>query len=182
MMTKKWTIAIVILILVIPGVTPIGYSQRTDTSAIISHIEGFVDVMKVGSGEWVPLVEGYKPKQGDEIKTGTEGWVEISLGDSSLMRVGPDSHVIIRELDYFEVTKTETSVMELVKGKVRAWVTPFRSKGAAFSIETANATIGVRGTDFGAIFDPDTLTTTILGIESCVTVEYSELPGAGADT
>jgi len=181
MVIKKCMIITVVLIMAMTGMSTAGYSQKSDGSAVIMSIEGFVDLKKAGSDEWMSLMEGYEPKTGDEIKTGTEAWVEISLKDSSLMKVGPDSHIIIKELDYFEVTNTSTSVMELVKGKVRAWVTPFRSKGAAFSIETENATIGVRGTDFGTIFDPDSLTTTIFGIESCVTVDYSEIPGAGAD-
>ncbi|MBN1881778.1 MAG: FecR domain-containing protein [Deltaproteobacteria bacterium] len=175
---RNWIFAAVVLLVLVVGILPAVFPQQTDGNAFVTHIEGFVDLKKVGGDEWVSLVEGYVPKIGDEIQTGSEGWVEITLKDSSLMKIGPDSYVVIKELGYFEVTKTSTSVIELVQGKVRAWVTPFQTKGAAFFIETENASIGVRGTDFGAMFDPDSLRTTIIGIESCVTVEYRDIPGA----
>jgi len=182
MMQKKWAVAAIALITAVLGVTMGGFSQQTEASAYISRIDGYVDLKAVGTETWVPLLEGYEPQKGDEIQTGPEGSTEIVLKDSSVVKIGPDSYVIIRELEYLEVYKSNVSLLELVEGKIRAWITPIRPDNAHFSIETENASVGVRGTDFGTVFDPDTLTTTIFGIESCVTVEFSGIPDAGTET
>jgi hypothetical protein len=43
-------------------------------------------------------------------------------------------------------------------------------------IETENATVGVRGTDFGTIYDPDTGATNVISISDCVSVVATNFP------
>ena len=45
-------------------------------------------------------------------------------------------------------------------------------------IKTNNATVGVRGTDFGEVYDPDTDRTYILGLEDCVSLTLAKIPGS----
>jgi len=151
--------------------------RQMEVTAVVESTEGFVDVKLVGGDEWEALSEGMELVAGDEIETGPEGQVILKLDDGSRLKIGVNSRVLIKELGMVEVTNVRNSSFELVRGKIRAVVTPFINKESSFTIETENASIGVRGTDFGAFFDPDTLQTYIISFEDCVSVVATTLPG-----
>lgn len=151
--------------------------RQIEVTAVVESTDGFVDVKLIGSDEWNALSEGMELVAGDEIETGPEGQVILKLEDGSKLKVGTNSRVLIKELGMVEVTNVHTSSFELVRGKIRAVVTPFINKESSFTIETENASIGVRGTDFGASFDPDTLKTYIISFEDCVSVVATTFPG-----
>lgn len=121
------------------------------TGADILYQDGSVLIKKLGSENWLILTEDIEIAEGDEITTGDFGTVELDLHDGNFFKVGPKSHVIVREMGSVEVTKRSENRFELVYGKVRALVAPFVNKRSNFTIETDNAAIGVRGTDFGVI-------------------------------
>ena len=151
-------------------------SVETPHQAIVTYTDGFVDVMYKGSEEWAALVEGDRLEVGDTIETGTEGAAELKLADGSVIKVGPDSRVLIKELGMVEVTKVTTTTFGLLRGRIRAIVNPFLKKESSFMIETENATVGVRGTDFGTIYDPDTGATNVISISDCVSVVATNFP------
>ena len=153
------------------------YAQRDlSNTAVVTYTDGFVDVKFMGTGSWTPLIEGTEVKEGDEIETGTEGEVELRLSDRSVLKIGPDSRVVIKEMGMVEITEIRTSTFGLIRGKIRAVVTPFMKKESKFTIETENATVGVRGTDFGTTFDPDTGQTNVISISDCVSVVATNFP------
>ena len=176
-------ICLYIFFFIISSVISIGFggmdavSVETPHQAIVTYTDGFVDVMYKGSDKWLTLVEGDKLGVGDTIETGTEGTVEIKLVDGSVLKIGPDSRVLIKELGMVEVTKVTTSTFGLLRGKIRAIVNPFLIKESRFMIETENATVGTRGTDFGTSFNPDTGETYVIGISDCVSVVATKFPG-----
>ncbi len=98
------------------------------------------------------------------------------LSDGSMIVIGANSRVVIKELNTLEVTKVSTSTFELLKGKIRAIVAPFVSKDSRFTIETGNATVGVRGTDFGVTRDPDADTTHLLTLDGTVYLTLTYFP------
>lgn len=115
--------------------------------------DGSVLIKKSGTAQWLPLTDDIKIAEGDEITTGDFGTLELELFGESFFKVGPDSHVVIKEMGTVEVTRRAGNRFELVYGKIRALVAPFVNKKSNFIIETDNAAIGVRGTDFGVIKD-----------------------------
>lgn len=145
-------------------------------TAVVTYTDGFVDIKLMGTENWAPLVEGTKVREGDEVETGTEGEVELRLSDGSVLKIGPDSRVVIKEMGMVEITEVRTSTFGLIRGKIRAVVTPFMKKESKFSIETENATVGVRGTDFGTTFDPDTGQTNVISISDCCFVVATNFP------
>jgi hypothetical protein len=153
------------------------YAQRgLSNTAVVTYTDGFVDTKLTGAEGWSPLIEGTELNEGDEIETGTEGEVELRLSDGSVIKIGPDSRVVIKELGMVEITETRTSTFGLIRGRIRAVVTPFMKKESKFTIETENATVGVRGTDFGTIFDPDTGETNVISISDCCYVVATNFP------
>lgn len=151
---------------------------QNPSDAVVISSEGYVDVKFNGKEKFVPLVEGTRLNAGDVIQTDSEGKVVLKLPDTSTLVIGENSRVVIKELGMVEVTKVSTSTFELLKGKIRAIVNPFVNKESTFMIKTNNATVGVRGTDFGETYDPDTDQTYIIGLEDCVSLMLSKVPGA----
>ncbi|MBN1880982.1 MAG: FecR domain-containing protein [Deltaproteobacteria bacterium] len=153
------------------------FAQNGDAStASVVYIDGFVDVRYAGTEEWVSLPESAVLSVGDEIETDTESEVILALPDGSKVKIGSSSRVLIKELGLLEITNVSKTTLEVVSGKIRAAVTPFVSKESSFTVETENVSIGVRGTDFGVIFDPDTFVTTIISIQDCVEVVSTNYP------
>jgi len=149
-------------------------------AARVLYIDGFVDVMRVDTNTWTALSAGDELNVGDTVETGPEGTVELLLSDGSIVKIGPDSRVRIKELDMIEATRIHLTSLELIMGKVRALVTPTYGKESSFTIETENAAIGVRGTDFVTIFDPDLGATNVISIDDCVEVVASFFPDIDA--
>jgi hypothetical protein len=164
------------LLLLIITLSPVEGQGTTD--AVVVFSKGFAEIKTNGMDQFTVLVEGTRLGVGDVIKTDTEAEVEIKLPDKSVLKIGPSSQVVIKELGTVEVTKVSTTTFELIKGKIRAVVSPFLNKESHFTIETTNATVGVRGTDFFETFDPDTESTYIIGLEDCVSLSLKRFPGS----
>ncbi len=166
----------VVILLSAVGINPVEGQGTADTLVIYS--KGFVDVKLKDAAQYTPLIEGMRLGVGDLIRTGDEAQVEIRLPDKSVLKVGPSSQVFIKELGTVEITKVSTTTFELIKGKIRAVVSPLIQKDSHFIIETENATVGVRGTDFFESFDPDTEKTCVIGLEDCVSLDLIKIPGS----
>jgi hypothetical protein len=178
-MTRQFTIlrAAGLVCLLLIAMTLTSGAEKGPADAVVISSVGYVDVKFHGKEGYVPLVEGTGLSAGDTVETDREAKVVLKLPDESTLVIGENSRVVIKELGMVEVTKVSTSTFELIKGKIRAIVNPFVNKESTFTIKTSNATVGVRGTDFGETYDPDTDRTYILGLEDCVSLTLSKVPG-----
>lgn len=87
---------------------------------------------------------------GDTLKTTASGRLQVSFIDGGYISVQPDSEYQIEKYKYSgKQDGTESAVFRLIKGGVRA-VTGLIGKKHhdAFKVQTAAATIGIRGTGF----------------------------------
>ncbi|MCI0482335.1 MAG: FecR domain-containing protein, partial [Candidatus Dadabacteria bacterium] len=177
--TLKTVKAIACLGLLIFASTGINPAEGQDAGdALVIFSKGFSDVRFSGKQQFTPLETGMRLSVGDMIQTDTESEVEIRLADKSVLKIGPSSRVLIKELGTVEVTKVSTTTFELIKGKIRAVVSPLIKSQSRFIIETTNATVGVRGTDFVESFDPDTESTYVIGLNDCVSLALKKFPGS----
>lgn len=128
----------------------------------VGFVEGTASLKHKGTGYWVRLSEDQVVRAWDEIGTGGDGSVELLLPDESVVKVGPNTHVLVKEAGMVEVTKRATNIFELFVGEIRAVVAPLVNSESEFTIETENATVGVRGTDFGVSHDRTTKETDVL--------------------
>jgi len=103
--------------------------------------------------KWVPASLGKMVGVGDELRTPKDVSIELLFPDGSVIKIAPETHIVIKDFGIIETTKLSTSTIKLMKGKVRAFVYPLINKSSRFNIETENATVGVRGTDFGVTHD-----------------------------
>jgi len=156
-------------------------ARGEDTAAArVSYLDGFADIKHADTDTWLSLSTGDDLVVGDMIQTGSEGTVEFTLPDGSAVKIGPDSLVRIKDLGIIETTRVRLTTFELLMGKVRALVVSTHSTEASFFIKTENATIGVRGTDFVTLFDPDLGATNVISVDDCVEVVASFFPDIDA--
>ena len=97
------------------------------------------------------LGKGLPLREGDRLTTSEGGSAIIKLGDGTRMTVRPSSELVLQQFQYKENAADNSMLMQLVRGGFRA-VTGLISKASpnAARVQTATATIGIRGTDFDA--------------------------------
>lgn len=137
-------------------------SEAASPVVTVAYVQGEAVITPVGCSTSIALVEERTVAPGDRIDTGGDGSVELMLPDESVVKIGPESRVVVREAGYVEVTKRSSNVLELVYGKVRAVVAPLLNAESVFIIETENTTVGVRGTDFVVSHDKTARETDVL--------------------
>jgi len=125
-------------------------------------------------GEWVPAILGKMVGMGDELRTFEDVSIELLFTDGSVIKIAPETHIVIKDFGMIESTKLSTSTIELIMGKVRAFVSPLVNKQSRFVIETENATVGVRGTDFGVTHDLNTNNTKLVCLVGEVGVQSND--------
>ncbi len=144
--------------------------------AVVVYTRGDAKVKFNSTADFVRLTTRTHLGVGDVIETGDKTKVELELSDGSTIVIGEKSRVVIKELSTVEVTKVSRSAFELLQGKIRAIVNPLYGGDSRFTIETSNATVGVRGTDFGVIYIPSEVLTHLLTVEGAVYLTLTHFP------
>jgi hypothetical protein len=137
-------------------------SEAASPAVTVAYVQGKATVTPAGCAGTVALAEDRTVVPGDRIETGSDGSVELVLADESVVKIGPESSVVVKEAGYVEVTKKSSNILDLVYGKVRAVVAPLLNEESVFIIETENTTVGVRGTDFVVSHDKAARETDVL--------------------
>ncbi|MDD0853127.1 FecR family protein [Halobacteriovorax sp. GB3] len=141
--------------------------------SISSHALMYAKVLKV-RGTVTKLLPGAiranTVKVGDRlpedtsIVTGSKSFVRISFENKSTVSLGPSSKLVVAS-----VKANSPSVISLLKGQIRSKVEKDKSKNInKLFIKTKTAALGVRGTDFQTVFNPQNNVTSLLTYEGKV--------------
>lgn len=84
---------------------------------------------------------------GDHIQTARDQSLTLRLSDGSLIRVEPDTSLLVGQLGRSMFRKLNFTDFEVLKGKIQATVTTQKG-GDRFVIRNQTALAGVRGTEF----------------------------------
>lgn len=97
------------------------------------------------------LGKGLPLKEGDRLTTSEGSTAIVKLQDGTRMTLRPNSEMIVQQYQFKDGASNNSMVMQLLRGGFRA-ITGLISKGSpdAARVQTATATIGIRGTDFDA--------------------------------
>ena len=97
------------------------------------------------------LGKGLALNEGDRLTTADGSSAIVKLEDGTRMTLRPNSELIVQKYQFKEGAADNSMVMQLLRGGLRA-ITGLISKSSpnAARIQTATATIGIRGTDFDA--------------------------------
>jgi Uncharacterized protein conserved in bacteria len=136
---KFITIVLVMIVGWIPGaLAGIGF---------IAGVQG--DAWVIRQSESLPATIGFVVELGDRLVTGRKSRIKVLFSDDSLLTVASETELTITEHIFKPKAHQRKTVMELVKGKMRALVQKeVAGVSGAFEVHTNNAVAGVRGTEF----------------------------------
>lgn len=101
---------------------------------------------------------GDKLVEDTSILTSAKSFVKIKFIDNSELNVGPESKIVITEMK-----KESPGIISLLKGRIRTEVEKdSQQNDNKFFVKTRTAAMGVRGTDFQTIYNPESQTTSLL--------------------
>jgi hypothetical protein len=151
-MNKKLGAVLGLALSLLCWTTP-GFSQQQAPAGEVWSALGNAQVKR--DGKWQRLKSGVELQAGDTIATGADGDVRFRLKDASYYAVVPNSWFVIDDFATRKVGQQEggRAVFSLLRGGFRA-VTGLIGKirGDTYQVKTPVATIGVRGTEYGAYY------------------------------
>jgi hypothetical protein len=100
-------------------------------------------------GTRLPLTLGSKVFPGDTLVTGPDSRVALTLRDDTLISTGANSQLALRGFAFNPTTQEGSLFISVLRG-VSAMVSGLLAKANpdAMHVDTPNATIGIRGTEF----------------------------------
>ena len=112
----------------------------------ISVVTGDANIISAG-GQPRAANKGDRVIEGDTIATGTGGEVIVQTDDSGVLAIRPLSRLTIEK---YAITGTDkdTVTLRLLRGALRSitgWISQTAPRN--YRVQTATATIGIRGTD-----------------------------------
>ena len=127
--------------------------------AEVVKIRGEVTQLSIGVRFARAVALGDKFEEDTSIVTGPKSFVKIKFIDNSEINIGPESKIIITAMK-----KDSVGIISLLKGRIRTEVEKNSDKPREnkFFIKTRSAALGVRGTDFQTIYNPENKMTSLL--------------------
>jgi len=138
----------------------------------VTQLSGTLSVLKADGSVRI-LSQKSEVVGGDTINTQKDSYAQIKFSDGGTITLKPNSSVKIQQFRFKqEEPEKDSFVFGLVKGGLRAVTGLVGKRGDqdAYSLGTATATIGIRGTSYGA---DDCLTTPCPKASSSETLEPS---------
>lgn len=120
------------------GAEPIGVIRNCAGEAVV-----------IRAGRTMPAAVGLRLAAGDTLSTGPDGSLGVILRDDSLLSIGPDSRLVIREF-LFQPAQKEMGLLARIGRGTMAYISGIIGKLAPENVrfETPTASIGIRGTYF----------------------------------
>jgi hypothetical protein len=119
---------------------------------VVTELAGTMTATREGGT--IVLSKGSAVKQGDTITTQKGAYAQIKFSDGAVMTIKPGTEFVIKEHNFSkEEPEKDVSTFSLLKGGLRtvSGLIGKRGNRDAYKLNTATATIGIRGT----VFDVD---------------------------
>jgi len=110
----------------------------------ISKGSGAIYFKAKAEKRWAVASIGAELNEGDRVKTGSDGRIEVSLQDGSKLTIGNNTEM---EITKFLIEKDRRSATIFLQGKLRAVIAKFSGK-TNMKVKTPTAVAGIKGTDF----------------------------------
>jgi hypothetical protein len=142
----------------------------------IEEINGTAEIKRVGRTYYSTARKGMPVHPGDEIRTGFQSKVVITLETTAISGVGANSEFVLENLEKNPDTKFVDIKVSLPKGELWSEVGRLKTKGSKFKVATPTAVTGVRGTVFHVEVEEGTEDTKISVLSGAVGVISSAIP------
>lgn len=124
----------------------ISHSAPAADVAMARKLSGEVASRKGSRSNYAPLVPGAAMREGDWVRTGKNGWIELALSDGSTITMANNSELELTRLNTYNGNRE--GIFNLAQGKLRASVVKLAGKQADFKVRSGTSVAGVKGTDF----------------------------------
>ncbi|MBI5115379.1 FecR domain-containing protein [Candidatus Poribacteria bacterium] len=114
----------------------------------IESIKGTAEIKKAGMPRFVTAFKHMSVNPGDEIRTGPDSEVVVTLETMAISGIGANSQFTIKHFEQEPETKAAKIKIDLPEGKLWSEVGRLKTKDSKFEVETPTAVTGVRGTVF----------------------------------
>lgn len=112
----------------------------------ITGLKGMTQARAKNNIPYGSLKKGDTISEGNWIKTGADGWVELTLDDKSKFTLANNTEF---EITSFLVTKNKREgTFNLAQGKLRASVVKLAGRQSGMTVKSGTAVAGIKGTDF----------------------------------
>lgn len=138
----------IIMLLSLSMLVSISSAYAEDAVGKVYKINGVATVER--NAKTIFLNKGSDVYQGDVLVTQENSYLQVEMSDKGFISVLPNSRLGVKE--YNVKNDDGNVVIHLVKGGLRSLTGLFGQKHKQrWQMNTSNATIGIRGTEFGAI-------------------------------
>jgi hypothetical protein len=122
-------------------------AAAADAAGVVKRVQGAVTLQR--AGQTLPVTAGTAVQVGDRLVTGGDGSVGLTMADDSQLTAGPASTLVISQFRFDSTTHDGNMLVELLKGTLH-FVSGLIAKQAPqnVNVQTRNALMGVRGTEF----------------------------------
>lgn len=133
----------------------------------ITKMKGSASVLYPGAREAIKATQRLDIKKDTSILTEDKSFVQVTLLDHTKIMIGPKSKVTIDKL-----SKGNSGIVGLLIGKIRTQTNKNSSSGTneKLVIKTRTAALGVRGTDFQTLYNPENEITSLLTFKGSVAI------------
>jgi len=142
----------------------------------IEDIQGTAEIKKVGRTYYSKARKGMTVEPGDEIRTGLNSKVVVTLETTAISGVGANSTFVVDNIEKNPDTKFVDIKVSLPKGELWSEVGRLKTKASKFEVATPTAVTGVRGTVFHIEVAEETEETSVAVLSGTVGVVSSVLP------
>jgi hypothetical protein len=118
-----------------------------DAAGVVKRVQGSVTLQR--DGQALPVAAGTPVQVGDRLVTAADASVGVTMGDDSLVTVGPASTLVVSQFRFDSTTNDGNLVLGLLKGTLH-FISGLIAKQSPqnVNVQTRNALMGVRGTEF----------------------------------
>jgi hypothetical protein len=124
----------------------------------IAAVAGVVEVSPPDGEAWSPAIPAAALRQGDRLRTGPAGWVQVAFDDASLVVLGGGTTVRFDDVG----AGGARTLVRVGRGRVRVVTADGRAAGR-FEVETPTAVTSGRGNEYVVAYDAASAETQVIG-------------------
>jgi hypothetical protein len=123
--------------------------------ATLTFFSGRVEIQRVTDLAWKGGEEGMRLASGDRVRTFSSARAEVGLDDGNVLRIKPDSLIVIGDLTENVRTKVRKSSVRLLVSNIEADIKKSVVRGSQFRLEMPSATADVEKARLSVEIRPD---------------------------
>ncbi len=127
------------------GLSPL--ARAASRAAQVTYLSGHATLWGPGRHRGRALHRGSVVHEHDQVETGANTRVELTTSDGSVVRVGPETKLLLKSA-YFGSSGVKRFSVKLLFGRLWSKVRGLVGSRSKFEVVTDNAVAGVRGTTF----------------------------------